>query len=56
MGSTMQDDEVRGGRNGGPAGQRAAGWPVYLAATAISVLWAAGPLAFAIGYQSVILR
>jgi hypothetical protein len=55
MGLTMQDDEVRGGRNGGPAGQRAPGWPVYLAATAISVLWAAGPLAFAIGYQSVIL-
>lgn len=29
-----------------------AGWPIWLAAVAVAVLWAAAPIAFAIGYRS----
>jgi hypothetical protein len=30
----------------------AAGWPIYLVATVISVLWALAPIAFALGYRN----
>ena len=29
-----------------------AGWPIWLAAVAVAVLWAAAPIAFAVGYRS----
>src|SRR5581483_9816090 len=30
-------------------------WPVYLTAFAVAVLWAAGPIAFAIGYRNAVV-
>ncbi|MBS0334060.1 MAG: polar localization protein TipN [Proteobacteria bacterium] len=30
-------------------------WPIYLAAFAVAVLWAAGPIAFAIGYRNAVV-
>ena len=29
-----------------------AGWPIWLIATAVAVLWAAAPIAFAVGYRA----
>jgi hypothetical protein len=41
-----------GAGSGAEAVRVAAGWPLYLAALAIAVLWALGPIAFALGYRS----
>lgn len=38
------------GRRPAPA-KEAQGWPIYVAALVVSVLWAAAPLAFAVGYR-----
>jgi hypothetical protein len=35
-----------------PPAPAPAGWPIYLTAFAVAVLWAAGPIAFAVGYRS----
>ncbi|MBS0363174.1 MAG: polar localization protein TipN [Proteobacteria bacterium] len=31
------------------------GWPIYLTAFAVAVVWAAGPIAFAIGYRNAVV-
>src|SRR6202007_2045202 len=35
-----------------PSAAAGSGWPIYLVAFAVAVLWAAGPIAFAVGYRS----
>src|SRR4051812_17558393 len=35
-----------------PRPREPAGWPIYLVAFAVAVLWAVGPIAFAVGYRS----
>jgi hypothetical protein len=37
-----------------PRGAPPAAWPIYLAAFAIAVLWALGPIAFAVGYRHAV--
>jgi hypothetical protein len=37
-----------------PPAAEPAGWPIYLAAFAVAVLWALGPIAFALGYRSAV--
>lgn len=36
------------------AGETSSGWPIYLAAFVVSVLWAAAPIAFAWGYRRAV--